>query len=288
VGSVLSRTRSRRAAAQRQLGQLEGTLGAGIEVLRERGQTAVEALAPRLESARETLAPRLETAVGTAKEVAGQALTDAGEWAAPRIGIAREQAVTTVREKVAPKVTQAIANAAEASKPARKEAKNRADAALAALRGEVGPPKRKRRWHRMSFLLGAGAVSGALVALVVRRKEPSYGGYEPFGAGDPYARPTGTSTPPAPPAEISRPISRPISSMEDEIAGTLHPAAGNPIEQALPTSSTTAQPAESADSPGSAGNGEIAAQIDVTEPPVDAADASGGRHRKRTRRGQPE
>ncbi len=273
---MLSRPRSRRAAAQKKLEGVGGQLGG----LRERGQAAVDTLAPRIETAREALAPRLETA----REAAGQALSDASEWAAPRLETARGQAVTTVREKVAPKVGQAILTAAEASKPVRTEAKTRADAALAALRGEVGPPKRKRRWHRMSFLLGAGAITGVAAALVVRRKDTAFTPYEPPRPGglDPYARPV---TPEAPAA--------PITSLNDEIAGNISPAPPAPAD-VTPEQAPSAQ-APSAQAP----NGDAPVvdttpteTIDVTDEPVAAGGESGGqtggRHRKRTRRGEPE
>ncbi|MFL6239021.1 MAG: hypothetical protein ACJ735_05965 [Actinomycetes bacterium] len=259
---MLSRQRSRRTALKKRV-ENAPLNGAGVAALRDRGQTAVDALAPRLDAAREALTPRLETA----RDVAGQAIVDAGEWAAPRIDLAREQAVTTVREKVAPKVTKAITQAAEASKPVRSEAKTRTDAALAALRGEVGPPRRRRRWHRVSFLLGAGATTGALVALVVRRKEPPYPIYEPTPpGGDPYARPTNAEPPQAP-----------ISSLNDEIAGNINPPAA-PVEP-------TAEPSASA-----GGTDSSDTTIDVTDDPVSLGDGGngGGRHRRRTRRGEPQ
>lgn len=263
---MLSRTRSRRTAVQK---QLESGVGSGISVIRERGQGAVEALGPRIETARDALAPKLETA----KEAAGQALSEASEWAAPRIDSAREQAVTTVREKVAPAVTKALTTAAEASKPARKEAKNRTDAALAALRGEVGPPKKKRRAHRLTFLLGAGAVTGAVVALVVRRKEPTHNPYEPtnVGGGDPYAQPVTTQAP-----------SAPITTMNEEIAGNINPS-GTPTGGATEATTPTTE----------SGNGEANATIDVTGDAVGLGADGGtggasGRQRKRTRGGEPQ
>jgi hypothetical protein len=183
-----------------------------------------------------------------------------------------------VREKVAPKVSKALANAAEASKPARKEAKHRRDAALAALRGEVAAPKSQRRRSRIGFLLGAGAVTGAVVALVVRRKEPAYTAFEPTntaGGADPYARPL-TEEPP-------RPAAAPITTMNDEIGTDLNAARPEPTAT---TDAVEQQP----------GDGEAPTSIDVTGEitggSVDLgngeAAAASGRHRKRTRRGEPE
>jgi hypothetical protein len=272
---VRSLTRSRRAAVPQQVDNGLAGLSAGIGTLRERSQGAVETLTPKIEQAREALAPRIEAA----REVAGQALTGAGEWATPRIETARDQAVTTVREKVAPAVTKAVTQAAVASAPTLQEAKTRADAALAALRGEVGPPKRKRRWHRASFLLAAGTATGIAVALVVRRKEPTFSPYEPpydptSGGSDPYAQPT-----PVTPTTTQQP-SAPITSLTEEIAGNLNPAPPQTSE------SGTDQVASADD----------ATTVDVTDAATGGAtdDATGetagagGRHRKRTRRGEPQ
>jgi hypothetical protein len=283
---VLSRSRSRRAAVQKQVEAAGGGLGAlrdrsqaavgsAVETLTPRIEAAKESLAPRLEAAKESLAPRLETA----REAAGQAIVEAGEWAAPRIDQAKEQATTAVRERVKPKVTKALAEAAAASAPARKEAKNRTDAALAALRGEVGPPKRKRRWHRVSFLLGAGAVTGVVAALFVRRKEPTYPAFEPTGGGaDLYARPSTPTTTQSPAA--------PITSMNDEIAGTINPTS----EPATPPAATADDGSIASTSDGQLG--DTNSTIDVTEETVSVDDnetaQTGGRHRKRTRGGQPQ
>jgi len=258
---VRSLTRSRRTAVQQQLDSGLSGVGTGIGTIRERGQGAVDALAPKIEQAKETLAPRIEAA----REAAGQALVDAGEWAAPRLETARDQAVTTVREKVAPAVSKAVTQAAVASAPTLHEAKTRADAALAAIRGEVSAPKRRRRWHRVSFLLAAGAASGVVAALVVRRKEPPFTPYEPISGGaDPYAQPT-TMQPPA----------GPIASLEDEIAGNLNPAPPEPIATppAAPMEDTT--PVEDT-------------TVDVTDDATGETAGTGGRHRKRTRRGEPQ
>jgi hypothetical protein len=206
-----------------------------------------------------------------------------------------------VREKVAPKVGKALATAAEASKPARKEAKNRTDAALAALRGEVGPPKKRRRSHRLSFLLGAGAVTGAVVALVVRRREPTYPTFEPMtpmGGPDPYAK-AATPGPANPAPTNTQPPTAPISSLNDEIAGTLNPATDEATPASEPTTETTTETTtdttttDQLDPSSSAANGEATSTIDVTGDPVDLSTAdetaaTGGRHRKRTRRGEPE
>jgi hypothetical protein len=80
--------------------------------------------------------------------------------------------------------------------------------------------------------------------------------------------------------------------VNDEIAGNLNPteAPATPTETTDPTTTDPLNPSNSAHS---ASNGEATSTIDVTGEPVDLNTAdetagAGGRHRKRTRRGEPE
>ena len=118
--------------------------------------------------------------------------------------------------------------------------------------------------QRAVLLLSAGAVTGAVVALVVRRREPVYSGFEPTdvadGGVDPYARP-----PSAP-----HPAEPPITTMTEAVATDLGSAAVEAI-------------------PDPAGNGETTGTIDVTDEPISlGTDEAGGaaRTRRRTRRGE--
>jgi len=88
--------------------------------------TAMDWAAPKVEAARDWAAPRVETAV---------------EWATPRV----ETAVEKVREDLIPKMAEAVVGALAATEPARKEAKVRGTAAVAALKGELEPPKSRKR-----------------------------------------------------------------------------------------------------------------------------------------------
>ncbi len=56
-----------------------------------------------------------------------------------------------------PAIAGAVATALAATEPARGEAANRGSAALAALKGEVDPPKAKKHRVRKLFLLAIGA-----------------------------------------------------------------------------------------------------------------------------------
>jgi Family of unknown function (DUF5324) len=184
--------------------------GAGLSNLRGRAQVAaqeaVETLGPRIDGAREALTPRIDAAkeaFAPRIEVAGERLVQAadraGEWAAPRLESAREQTMSTVREQVAPRVAKALASAVSTTAPARDEAKQRGEAALAALRGEL--PARNRRWPRALLLLTTGAAAGAVAGLFARRREPAYPSFEAYppvsSAPDPYAQP-GSAEPAAP------------------------------------------------------------------------------------------
>ena len=90
--------------------------------------------APKVETAREWAAPKAEAAK---------------DWAAPRV----EPAVDKVKSDVLPAVAGAVTAALAATEPVRSEAATRGSAALAALKGEVAPPKQKKHRLRKLFLL---------------------------------------------------------------------------------------------------------------------------------------
>jgi hypothetical protein len=168
-------------------------VGTGLETIRERAQgaasEAVDALGPRLDAAREQLAPKLAEAAERTGALATQLAEEAREIALPRLEAARDQAVTTMKTRVIPRVSKTIAEAAAVSGPVRVEAKQRGEAAIAAMRGEL--PTRRRRWPRAILLMGAGAVAGAAAGLMAGRRQPAAPGldaYTPMGSADPYAR----------------------------------------------------------------------------------------------------
>ena len=203
---------------------------AGIDALRERAQgaaaDAAQAIGPRLDAARDTLAPRLAEAAEKGSQLATQWADEAREVALPKIEAAREQAVTTVKKRVLPHVTKTLAEAEAASKPARREAKKRSEAAIAALRGEM--PSRRRRWPRAILLMGAGAVAGAAAGLMAGRKEsasPGLDAYSPLGGIDPYAQTgptsaaglTGTATASSAPLKPAPPDPAPMATSDTTI-----------------------------------------------------------------------
>ena len=98
---------------------------------------------PRVESARDWAAPHVETAV---------------DWAAPKV----EPAVDKIKSDFLPVVADAVASALAATEPARSEVATRGSAALAAIKGELDPPKQSR--HRFRKLLLFGGLLAAAYA----------------------------------------------------------------------------------------------------------------------------
>jgi hypothetical protein len=112
------------------------------------------------------LADRLGPAAAEARDTAARYAGTTLEWASPRVDAARDWAeprvgagVTKVRDDVLPTVAETVAEAVTAaivaSEPVIEEAKTRGTAAVAALRGELEPPKRKRGKLRKLFFLAA-------------------------------------------------------------------------------------------------------------------------------------
>jgi hypothetical protein len=122
--------------------------------------------APKVETAVDWATPKVETAV----DWAAPKVTTAREWAGPKV----EPAVEKVKSDVLPAVASAVVSALAASEPARSEAATRGTAALAALKGEVGPPRRSKHRIRKLFLLTAvlGGAYAGWKAWVARNMDP--------------------------------------------------------------------------------------------------------------------
>lgn len=121
---------------------------------RSKARAANKKAAPVAADARDTAARY----AGQTRDWAAPRVEAAKEWAAPRV----EPAVEKVQKDVLPAVAGAVTAALAASEPARHEAASRGSAALAALKGEVAPPKPKRHRVRKLFLLAT--VLGAAYA----------------------------------------------------------------------------------------------------------------------------
>lgn len=123
----------------------------------EKAGPVLEKAGPRLAEAREKAGPIL----ADARDKAGPMLADAREKAAPAVAEARERFAT----EVVPVVTAALAAANEATEDVREEGLKRGRAAVAALRGEVEPPKKKHRVRTGLLVVGLGGA----VALVAKK-----------------------------------------------------------------------------------------------------------------------
>jgi vacuolar-type H+-ATPase subunit H len=135
-----------------------------------------------------SFADRLTPAVDAAREKAGPMLSDAREKAAPLIADAREKAaplIADAREKatpvvegardrftaeVLPTVTAALAAASEATEDVRDETRKRSKAALAALKGEVEPPKKSHKLRNLLMMLGLGGIAAVAAKLLSNRE----------------------------------------------------------------------------------------------------------------------
>ena len=118
------------------------------------------------DATRDWAAPKVETAVDWAAPKVGTAR----DWAAPKV----EPAVDKVKSDLLPAVAGAVATALAASEPARSEAANRGSAALAALKGEVAAPKKRKHRVRKLFLLATvlGAAYAGWKAWLARSNDP--------------------------------------------------------------------------------------------------------------------
>lgn len=156
-----------------------------VETLRERAHSAVDVVAPKVDAASRAMAPALESAwdalsprVEHAREAVSPTVEAAFDAVAPRVEHAREAispAVDWTWAAMAPVLSAASAAAAEAARHAaetadkktgvqRKEAKQRAERAAAALRGE-----KRRRWPYVLAALGLGTAVGAAAGVMSRR-----------------------------------------------------------------------------------------------------------------------
>ena len=140
-----------------------------VEITKDRladsWETTRDALAPRISAARDVVTPYVDSATA-------------------RVAPVLEEARTRLRHDVVPAVIAAAETAKENSAPARAEAKDRAAAALLALRGEGRP--NVRRWPTAIACLLAGAAAG-VAASMLRRPQPAPA---PATAPFPGPRPT--------------------------------------------------------------------------------------------------
>ena len=93
------------------------------------------------------------------------------------VPVVRDTVVPAVRDTVVPvgeTLREQASELAQRSKPTRREAKRRAEAAVLALRGDL-PARRRGRWATALLFLVAGTAAGAAAGLVIHRKQPELG-----------------------------------------------------------------------------------------------------------------
>lgn len=123
--------------------------------IREHATDLADRIGPTVESAREKAAPL----IADARTKTAPMIADAREKAGPALTEARERLTT----EVLPALTAAIAAASEATEDVRGETKKRGKAAVAALKGEVeAPVKKKHRLRKLLILAGLGGAAAAI------------------------------------------------------------------------------------------------------------------------------
>ncbi len=149
-------------------------------------QAARHAAEPALSAAWEKAAPLIEQARSRAGDVAH-------DHVAPRVEIARDKLV----DDVVPRVGAALTGALAASAPYREEAARRGGAALAALKGEVEAPKKKRHVGRNLLVVSGIAGLVALAYKYLTGESKSSGWQTPSGTTYTPPRPSAAPAPAA-------------------------------------------------------------------------------------------
>jgi hypothetical protein len=123
--------------------------------IRDHATDLADMVAPTVESARDKAAPL----IADARDKAAPLVADAREKAGPALAAGKERLATDVL----PVITAAIVAAGEATEDVRGETKKRGKAAVAALKGEVeAPEKKKHRVRKALILLGLGGIIAAV------------------------------------------------------------------------------------------------------------------------------
>jgi vacuolar-type H+-ATPase subunit H len=120
---------------------------------------------PRVETARDKAAPYL----ADARQKAGPVITEARDKARDKAGPAISDAKQRLATEVLPMIAAAVAAADEATEEVRTESKKRGKAAMAALKGDVEPPKKKHRMRKFLLVLGLGGLLAAVAKKLADR-----------------------------------------------------------------------------------------------------------------------
>lgn len=174
--------RAAQAAADRSVPLFDAASGRVVPA----AQAARHAAEPALAVAWEKAAPLLEQARSRAGDVAHDL--------APRVESARDKLV----DDVVPRVGAVLTGALAASAPYREEAARRGGAAIAALKGEVEAPKKKRHIGRNLLVVSGIAGLVALAYKYLTGESKSSGWQTPSGTTYTPPRPSAAPAPAAP------------------------------------------------------------------------------------------
>jgi vacuolar-type H+-ATPase subunit H len=160
------------------------------------------------------LAGKLAPHVETARAKAGPVVADARDKAAPVIADARDR----FTHEVLPVLTAAVAAASEATEDVREDAAKRGKAAVAALKGQVDPPKQKHRVRKLLMVLGLGGVV-AFVAKKMSDREPTTAWQSSYTPPPAPAAGTTTTMPGTPEADDSGIGAHRADETADDVGG---------------------------------------------------------------------
>ena len=206
------------------------------KTLRDHANGLAGSLAPHVENARDKAGPVL----ADARDKAGPVLADARDKAAPLVADAKDK----ITSDVLPAVVAALAAVDSATEDARAESLRRGTAVVAALKGEIeAPRKKRRRLPALLVVLGLGGIAFAVVKLL--------GGRQPTTSWQSSYTP--------PPAPVPAPAGGPVAGAGSHRAeaGPEDTAASDPAEAASDATDVP-HPATTPDSP--------ATEIDVDKP----------------------
>jgi hypothetical protein len=207
--------RAAKTAADRTAPLFDAASGRVVPV----AHAARDAAGPTVALARE----KAEPVIAKATPLFENAKARAGDMAhdlAPHVEHARDRLV----DDVVPRVGAAVTGALAASAPYREEAARRGGAALAALKGEVEVPKKKRHIGRNLLVVSGIAGLVALAYKYLTGESKSSGWQTPSGTTYTPPRPAGPDAPAAPDAPATAPdgtVEDPEAALDAEVTAAV-------------------------------------------------------------------
>ena len=151
---------------------------------------------PRVQHAREVIQPYVDEATTRIGPYVEQAKESAEKTWIPAAEEAAHKDQERFKDDVVPAVSAALATAAAASEPYREEARRRGAATLAAVKGEVEPPKKSHKLRNLLVLLGLGGIAFFVAKRLTESEDSAWQtSYEPTPAPPPTTPPRPTVVP---------------------------------------------------------------------------------------------